>query len=146
MNWIQLTLLQILADSDTNRIYVQSDGGVESETVRLDGSIQIEQRDLKEMVERGLIAVGNAGFLHLLNEGGVVLTGACNRFGKAMNLLERAARRFENEEPDENWHRDLYLLTGEHAVLTDEGWSAGAEKDARKRAGHDILDEVNAPV
>lgn len=79
--------------------------------------------------------------------------------GEAMRLLVRAADYFSSAEttPDKDWFKDFYLLTGEHMVLTDEGWEFGAskediiawaEEDAR-RSGVEyedpILDEINAP-
>lgn len=64
------------------------------------------------------------------------------KLAKAMNLLKRADAA-EIAAPDKDWFRDLYLLTGEHAVLTDEGWIPGVEKHLV--SPDNILDEINAP-
>ncbi len=72
----------------------------------------------------------------------------------------------ETPGPDRGWYRDYYLLTGEHMILTDEGWEFGEakasyEEDAREdharlvADGHASLDdpppsyihdELNAPA
>lgn len=44
--------------------------------------------------------------------------------------------------PDSTWFRDLYLYTGDHMVLTDEGWCPA---DAFDFSEGEILYEVNAP-
>ena len=47
----------------------------------------------------------------------------------------------EREAPDKTWWQDLYSLTGEHMVLTDEGWCpAEFVEDPCE-----VLLEVNAP-
>jgi len=75
------------------------------------------------------------------------------RCAKLMNLLERAAKWMEGA-PDKVWWREYFLLTGEHMILTEEGWEAGTLKweyeQQAKADGEDIedwiLDEVNGPV
>jgi hypothetical protein len=73
------------------------------------------------------------------------------RLTKAMDLLTRAADYFSEDAPDREWFHDLYLLTGEHMILTDEGWcSADCKESLLKDYPHEkydniILDEVNAP-
>lgn len=63
----------------------------------------------------------------------------------ALGLLERALPRFEDATaPDTQWFKDYFLLTGEHMVLTDEGWIHG--KNAENLPADLRLDEVNAPV
>lgn len=37
----------------------------------------------------------------------------------------RAADSFEDSAPDREWFGELYELTGEHMILTDEGWCPG---------------------
>jgi len=68
---------------------------------------------------------------------------------KALDLLERAVAD-EIRAPDPQWFRDYFLLTGQHMILTDEGWEDGSSKPAYIE-GNDgdasvILDEVNAPI
>lgn len=64
------------------------------------------------------------------------------------NLLKRAAQKLGDNPPDSEWFRDFYLITGEHMVLTEEGWQAGAEKQSLiDEYGADyIQDEVNVPT
>lgn len=70
-----------------------------------------------------------------------------NKYKSAMDLLERAADHMSDNPPDCDWFHDLYLLTGEHMILTDEGWQPGNCKQAiLDEYGDDaILEEVNAP-
>jgi hypothetical protein len=69
----------------------------------------------------------------------------------AMALLERAAWVCSESAPDREWFKDYYLLTGDHMILTDEGWCSGLCKDSLLRdypyekPQVVILDEVNAP-
>lgn len=49
--------------------------------------------------------------------------------------------------PDENWFKDYWRLTGDHMVLTEEGWIP-AEFNALEYTGEqpmEVLDEVNKP-
>jgi hypothetical protein len=48
---------------------------------------------------------------------------------KALDLLERAVAD-EIRAPDPQWFRDYFLLTGQHMILTDEGWEDGSSKPA----------------
>jgi hypothetical protein len=71
-----------------------------------------------------------------------------NDLKKAMDLLDRAAAQLADARaPDATWWKEYFLLTGEHMVLTDEGWEPGEvvpsylEEDATWMP----LDEVNAP-
>lgn len=67
---------------------------------------------------------------------------------KAMSLLERAADRLSDDtSPDVEWWTDWFELTGEHMILTDEGWEPGSIKaELIEEYGFEaILDEVNAP-
>ena len=74
----------------------------------------------------------------------------------ATKLLDRAAASTEDKPitGDPGWWRDYYLFTGQHMILTDEGWEDGAAKqsyidmlkDERYTLDDLILDEVNAPV
>lgn len=64
---------------------------------------------------------------------------------EALTLLEEAEDMFAGDEnvPNETWCRRLYAITGEHMVLTDEGWEPAEVFDPA--ALPDIKDEVNAP-
>ena len=68
------------------------------------------------------------------------------------SLLARAAEFCTENAPDREWFRDYYLLTGEHMILTDEGWCWGSCKESllkdypNEKPEDIILDEVNAPV
>lgn len=64
-------------------------------------------------------------------------------YEKAIGLLERV-----ESPPDMNWFKELWSLTGEHMVLTEEGWIP-AECNTREHTGSDpadVLDEVNKPI
>ena len=73
--------------------------------------------------------------------------GVYDKYRAAMDLLDRAAVVLEERPQDTNWLRDFYLLTGDHMILTDEGWESGEAKDnVIEQFGNDaIYDEVNAP-
>lgn len=45
--------------------------------------------------------------------------------------------------PDAHWLKDYYLLTGDHMILTEEGWECGGLKSSYE--DQYVLDEVNAP-
>ncbi len=77
------------------------------------------------------------------------LTAAQQKLAKAMDLLDRASSRFEDATPpDATWYKELFLLTGEHMILTEEGWAGGESKASQlEECGEEsILDEVNAPA
>lgn len=71
----------------------------------------------------------------------------------ALDLLDRAANDMEDRSPDSTWLRDFFVLTGDHMILTDEGWESGEVKqdylDTWQKDhpswSNPILDEVNAP-
>jgi hypothetical protein len=71
----------------------------------------------------------------------------------ALDLLNRAASRLADESaPDPTWWPNLFALTGEHMILTDEGWESGDSKQSYidgLRSGESINDvilgEINAP-
>ena len=67
------------------------------------------------------------------------------KLAEAMALLEEAEEMFAGDEnvPNEAWCRRLYGITGEHMVLTDEGWEPAEVFDPADLP--DIKDEVNAP-
>lgn len=68
---------------------------------------------------------------------------------KAMDLLDRAADHLaDSPAPDATWWKELFQITGEHMILTEEGWESGEGKSAYLTEGDDnpILDEVNAPL
>ena len=66
---------------------------------------------------------------------------------RAMSLLERI-EDCEIPEPDKDWYKEYYLLTGNHMIFTAEGWLSGESKedylDENGRLSG-ILSEVNAP-
>lgn len=74
-----------------------------------------------------------------------------HKLEEVMSLLHRAAEYMESQAPDEMWWREYFLLTGEHMILTDEGWESASVKESyeREAAEHGEswkpLDEVNAP-
>lgn len=75
------------------------------------------------------------------------------RLELATDLLNRAADDMEDRSPDTTWLRDYFTLTGEHMILTDEGWEPGDAKQTylddwakHPQWSDPILDEVNAPA
>ncbi len=51
------------------------------------------------------------------------------------------------DPPDKDWFRQYFLLTGDHMVLTEEGWIPAA-CNTKAFTGFDpaeVLEEVNAP-
>lgn len=74
----------------------------------------------------------------------------------AEDLLERAATLMEDRliTSDVNWWREYFIFTGEHMILTDEGWVEGRDKPLyAAQAAEDeipmsdlVLDEVNVPA
>jgi hypothetical protein len=143
MNWTQFALLQILIAHDTTRIYVECDSYGDTATAHLNGSIKLYHSELKEMTEQGWIELKRDGQIVVRTAGLEVLHQGCNRFGTAMRLLERAIAT-EMPAPDEKWFQEYFALTGEHMVLTEEGWIPGKDKAAHRP--EEILDEVNAPA
>jgi len=70
------------------------------------------------------------------------------KFDRCMGLIDVLMEfgLFEHA-PDEDWFRDYFLLTGVHAVLTEEGWIP-ADQNTVEITGEEpmeVLDEVNAP-
>ncbi len=61
----------------------------------------------------------------------------------AMGLLERAVAT-EMSAPDKTWFQEYFSLTGEHMILTDEGWETGGAREIYQPG--EVLDEINAPV
>jgi hypothetical protein len=78
-----------------------------------------------------------------------------DELAKAMRLLDRSVELLADSpvKNDPKFWKDLYLFTGQHMILTDEGWDNGENKQsyvdqAEKEGlpiGDFILDEVNAP-
>lgn len=66
-----------------------------------------------------------------------------------LRLLEIVSTHVVDEHgPDEDWYRDYFTVTGQHVILTDEGW-----EPADMKASHlefdpkwEPLDELNAPT
>lgn len=58
-----------------------------------------------------------------------------------------AISEFLDEAPDDNFFRDLFVLTGDHMVLTEEGWITAESNTDEETNGEpsEVLDEVNAP-
>lgn len=50
-------------------------------------------------------------------------------------------------QDDPNLWRDYYDYSGNHMILTDEGWEPGEAKQSYIDEGHagEIIDEVNTP-
>jgi hypothetical protein len=65
---------------------------------------------------------------------------------RASQLLENLVEFVDEEAPDPFWWRDYFVLTGEHMVLTEEGWEPGECKAAYldDDPKWEPLDEVNA--
>lgn len=71
----------------------------------------------------------------------------------ATDLLDRIVASIEDRPAgDIQWWRDYYLFSGQHMILTDEGWEDGGSKQSyldmdaeHPEYGASILDEVNAP-
>lgn len=70
-----------------------------------------------------------------------------HKFHRLMACLDALRTIVDEHGPDEDWYRDYFTLTGDHMVLTDEGW-VPAEMNTREYTGYDpaeVLDEINAP-
>lgn len=65
-------------------------------------------------------------------------------------LLERAAEFCSDNPPDKDWFRDYFLFTGDHMILTDEGWEPGNLIEQIRKDNDDPEwepdDEINAPL
>jgi hypothetical protein len=67
------------------------------------------------------------------------------RLETATNLLERISNNLEEAIPnDPTWWRDYFLFSGDHMILTEEGWERAEDVDSSD-GEVEILDEVNAP-
>ena len=79
-----------------------------------------------------------------------------DKLNAAMGLLDRAMELLCDAPVtnDPNLWRDYYAFTGEHVILTDEGWDSGDNKQAYiEQAERDgiplsdlILGELNTPL
>jgi hypothetical protein len=65
------------------------------------------------------------------------------KLARAMEYLEALATVLDERAPDEDWWGDYFSLTGQHMVLTEEGWEPAEPVKADPEI--EILDEVNAP-
>jgi hypothetical protein len=90
----------------------------------------VERERTRDLLKRAGVS---GDVIEMLRTGSELLGG----LAVASDLLAEKA-------PDKDWHRDCYLLTGEHMVLTEEGW-VPAEMNQGADAV-DVLDEVNAPA
>ena len=73
-------------------------------------------------------------------------TIAQSKIERALDLLD-ALSDFFDVAPDANYIRDIYLITGDHMVLTDEGWVT-SESNTWEVTGEEpmeVFDEVNKP-
>lgn len=71
-------------------------------------------------------------------------------YGKAMSLLTQLINhRADNEYsmPTPEFLKEYFLLSGEHMILTEDGWEPGSGKESYPDDGlsPELLDEVNAP-
>lgn len=67
---------------------------------------------------------------------------------RALQVLEHLVECMDEIAPDHAWWRDYHQLSGEHWVLTEEGWMP-ARFNTMENAGEEpleVLDEVNAPA
>lgn len=55
---------------------------------------------------------------------------------------------YDHESAPQGWFRRLFLLQGDHMILTSEGWEPGEAKQSYVDSGDvdEILDEINPPV
>jgi hypothetical protein len=60
------------------------------------------------------------------------------------NSVDAAAERWGDRAPDKRWFKDWFLITGEHMILTEEGWMPADMNGGEEPM--EVLDEVNAPV
>lgn len=67
------------------------------------------------------------------------------KYELAMDLLERATNMMEDAMPDAAWGEQYFGLTGEHMLLTEEGWEPGDVKYTYDEYPDAILLELNAP-
>lgn len=65
------------------------------------------------------------------------------KFDRCMGLIDHLMEfGFFEQAPDENWFPDYYSLTGDHMVLTEEGWLP-ADQNTREEP-MEVFDEVNS--
>lgn len=69
--------------------------------------------------------------------------GPETKLRQAMQLLERAANTMERA-PDPQWWADYFRLTGQHMVLTEEGWVPAAlnTREETREEPMEVLVEV----
>lgn len=65
------------------------------------------------------------------------------KFRRAMQILDSLTEIMDEHAPDPGWWREYFTLSGQHMVLTDEGWEPG---DIERDPEVEIHDEVNAPA
>lgn len=72
-----------------------------------------------------------------------------DKLDRALQLLPHLTEFLDDAEPpDPDWWRDYFLVTGKHAILSEEGWEPGENKasyladDPKWKP----MDEVNAPA
>lgn len=70
-----------------------------------------------------------------------------NKLNRAMTALEHLLDMVDEEAPDAEWWPDYYKLTGQHMILTEEGWEPGehAKYYLESDPKWEPLDEVNQP-
>jgi hypothetical protein len=76
------------------------------------------------------------------------LAKAKKRLELTMSLIERAASFFESCAPDTSWFEEYFSLTGDHMILTEEGWEpASAKREYLKDDPNwEPIKEVNAQL
>jgi hypothetical protein len=73
--------------------------------------------------------------------------GADSTLKRSLELLDSIHCLIDEHAPDGKWFKDYFTLTGDHMVLTEEGWELGEDIYAELPANRpEILDEVNAPT
>jgi len=68
--------------------------------------------------------------------------------GTLRAAIDVAADLVGEKAPDATWFREYYEITGDHMVLTEDGWIP-AEFNTREITGEDpaeVIEEVNAPT
>jgi hypothetical protein len=69
-----------------------------------------------------------------------------SKLSRCLDFLN-AISDFYDYGPDKTYLRDLYLVTGDHMVLTEEGWIPAASNTFQETGDDpmEVLDEVNKP-
>jgi hypothetical protein len=120
-------------------------------TTRLEQVMGVNYGRLKVLdIQSGISeAEVRAAAAQLISEEHAAMLSYKHKFEMAADLLDRAAHHLSDDEkaPDGSWWRDLFELTGEYMILTEEGWCEGSCRESVvDDFGEDaVLDEVNKP-